>query len=104
MISSYDDRAVEIYSGEGNPKSTIKLPEGHKVLGLVFHYVICKIIVLTYVEKKDSYFLLCYTEAGELESTMQFCKTMDGQTMYPQIKSHPSGPVAVVREKSITFI
>ena len=104
MISSDDYQAVEVYSEEGNLKSTIKLAEGHKVRGLVFHYVICKIIVLTYVEKKDSYFLLCYTEAGELESTMQFCKRMDGQIMYTQIKSHPSGPVAVLREKSITFI
>ena len=104
MIPSDHDRAVKIYSEEGNLKSTIKLPEGHAVRGLVFHYVICKIIVLTYVEKKDSYFLLCYTEAGELESTMQFCKRMDGQIMYPQIKSHPSGPVAVLWEKSITFI
>ena len=104
MISSDDDRAVEIYSEEGNLKSIIKLPEGHKVRGLVFHYVICKIIVLTYVEKKDSYFLLCYTEAGELESTMQFCKLISGE-YFPQIQSHPSGPVAVVvREKSITFI
>ena len=104
MISSDDDQAVEIYSEEGNLKSTIKLPEGHEVCGLVFHYVICKIIVLTYVMEKDSYFLPCYTEAGELESTMQFCKRLDGQIIYPQIKSHPSGPVAVVRGKSITFI
>jgi hypothetical protein len=103
MIPSDDARAVEIYSEEGNLKSTIKLPEGHKVLGLAFHYVICKIIVLTYVEKKDSCFLLCYTEAGELESTMQFCKGISGEYC-PRIRSHPSGAVAVVREKSITFI
>ena len=102
MIPSYDDRAVEIYSAEGNLKSTIKLPEGHEVYGLAFHYVICKIIVLTYVEEKDSYFLLCYTEAGELETTTFFSKTIDTDD-WPKIKSHPSGPVAIVREKSITF-
>jgi hypothetical protein len=102
MIPSYDDRAVEIYSAEGNLKSTVKLPEGHEVYGLAFNYVICKIIVLTFVEEKDSYFLLCYTEAGELETTTFFSKTIDTDD-WPKIKSHPSGPVAIVREKSITF-
>ena len=103
MIPSDDDRAVEIYSEEGNLKSTIKLPEGHKVRGLEFHYVICKIIFLTYVEKKDSYFLLCYTEAGELEITTFFSTRIAGE-LPPKIKSHPSGPVAILKEKSITFI
>ena len=103
IMISYNDRAVEIYSEEGNLKSTVKLPEGHNVCELAFHYVICKIIVLTYVEKKDSYFLLCYTEAGELESTTFFSKRISGEYC-PRIKSHPSGPVAVLWEKSITFI
>ena len=101
MIPSYDDRAVEIYSEEGNLKSTVKLPEGHEVYGSAFNYVICKIIVLTFVEEKDSYFLLCYTEAGELETTTFFSKKIG---YIPEIKSHPSGPVAIVRQKSITFI
>ena len=104
MIPSDDERAVEIYSEEGNRKSPIKLPEGHKVCRLAFHYVICKIIVLTYVEKKKSFFLLCYTEAGELETTTFFGKKIDSEFESPKLKSHPSGPVAVVREKSITFL
>ncbi|CAB4037733.1 Hypothetical predicted protein [Paramuricea clavata] len=103
MIATDNYQAVEIYSEEGNPKSTIKSPEGHAVRGLAFHYVICKIIVLTYVEKKDSYFLLCYTEAGELETTTFFSERIDIKD-WPRIKSHPSGPVAIVRQKSITFI
>ena len=103
MISSDDGQAVEIYSKEGNLKSTIKLPEGHKVRGLAFHYVICKIIVLTFVEKKDSYFLLYYTEAGELETTTFFSERMGDEELC-NIHSHPSGPVAIVRKKSITFL
>ncbi|CAB4013137.1 Hypothetical predicted protein [Paramuricea clavata] len=103
MISSGDDQAVHIYSGEGNSKSTIKLPEGHAVRELAFHYVICKIIVLTYVEKKNSNFLLCYTKAGELETTTFFSKRISGEYC-PRIKSHPSGPVAIVRGKSTIFI
>jgi hypothetical protein len=102
-ISSEDGQAVEIYSEEGNLKSTIKLSEGHEVYGLAFHYVICKIIVLTYVREKYSYFLLCYTEAGELETTTFFSKANDRQ-FHPRISSHLSGPVAIVQRKSITFI
>ncbi|CAB4042768.1 Hypothetical predicted protein [Paramuricea clavata] len=105
MISSEKNRAVEIYSVEGNLKSTIKLPEGHEVRGLVFHYVICKIIILTMsVERK--YFLLCYTEAGELHETTAFVIDKEDYDAFgsPSIKSHPSGPVAVVEKRSITFI
>ncbi|CAB4036204.1 Hypothetical predicted protein [Paramuricea clavata] len=103
MIPSDNFQAVVIYSEKENLKSTVKLPEDHEVYGLAFNYVICKIIVLTYVEKKDSYFLLCYTEAGELETTTLFSKKI-GYEYMPEIKSHPSGPVAIVREKSITFL
>ena len=103
MTSSDDLKAVHIYSEEGNLKSTIKLPEGHQAIGVAFHYVICKIIVLSYVQKKDSYFILCYTEGGELETSTFFSKKSFGEC-HPEIKSHPSGPVAVVREKKITFI
>ena len=105
MIASHDSQAVEIYSEEGNLKSTIKLPEGHTIQGLAFHYVICKIIVLThgYVREKNSCFLLCYAEAGELESTTFLCKRNFAESL-PNITSHPSGPVAVVMEKRITFI
>ncbi|CAB4036144.1 Hypothetical predicted protein [Paramuricea clavata] len=102
MIPSDDFQIVEIYSEEGNLKSTIKLPEGHEVRGLAFNYVICKIIVLTYVGKKNSFFLLCYTEAGELETETFFCRGYD--VFPPRICSHPSGPIVIVSEKSITFI
>ena len=103
MMSSRDLKAVHICSEEDNLNSTIKLPEGHQAIGVAFHYVICKIIVLSYVQKKDSYFILCYTEGGELETSTFFSKKSFGEC-HPEIKSHPSGPVAVVREKNITFI
>ena len=102
MISSRYRNAVHIYSEEGNLKSTIKLPEGHKVRGVAFHYAICKIIVLTYSEKEDSYFLLGHTEAGVLETTTFFCKRIGFEL--PEITSHLGGPVAVVRERSISVI
>ncbi|CAB4035157.1 Hypothetical predicted protein [Paramuricea clavata] len=103
MISSRNGTAVHFYSEEGNRKSTIKLPEDHEVLGLAFHHVIRKIIVLTRVSLKRSYFLVCYTETGELESSTFFCKA--GHSLFfAFIISHPSGHVAVVRQNSITFI
>ena len=100
ITSSGDLKAMVTFSEEGNLKSTVKLPEGHKIYELAYHYVIRKIIVLTYVEKNKSYFLLCYTEAGDLESSTFF------SIGYDRINttSHPSGPVAVVAKKSITFI
>jgi hypothetical protein len=106
MLSSRDDEVVNLCSVEGNLKSTIELPEGHKVRGLAFHYVIRKIIVLTYVRKIDSYFLVGYTETGEPETPTFFCKRydVDYSRLKPFITSHPCGPVAVVRAKSITFI
>ncbi len=103
MVSSDDYKAVHIYSGEGNLKSTIKLPEGHLVSGVAFHYFICKIFVLSYVIKKDCYSILWYTEAGELETSTWFCQRSIREHT-PKITSYPSGPVAVVRDDSITFI
>ena len=94
---------VYLYAEEGNLKSTIKLPEGHEVHGIAFHYVILRIIVLTYVEKEHSYFLLCYSETGELETSSHFCIENE-DTFDISITSHLSGPFAVVRKKSITFI
>jgi hypothetical protein len=105
MIESDDHSAVQIFSTEGNLKSTIKVPEGHEVVEVTFHHGICKIIVLTYFRKQDSWFLLSYSETGELENSVLFCKR-DPKLYWWKIymKSHPSGPVVVVADKSITFI
>ena len=112
MTRPNNDNAVYIYSEEGNLKSTIKPPEGHRIRGVAFHFVFSKIIVVTYVKKKKSYFLLCYTEEGELESTTYFGNGSDIRDL--NITSHPNGPVAVAvetwykipsgRQEIITFI
>lgn len=100
ILQSQDAREVHVYSEQGNLKSTIKLPESHFIRDVAFHYVFGKIIVLTRFEKISS-FLLCYTEEVELENTTYFCKV---EERIRRITSHPSGPVVVVTEKSITFI
>ena len=101
MIVSDDCSAIHTYSTEGDLKSTIKLPDGHEALCVAFDYSICKIIVLTYVWNKKSLFLLSYSETGELENSVFFCKSYDATV---ELKSHPSGPLAVRCNTSITFL
>ena len=101
ITSCWRRQDVKIYTEEGNLKSTINLPENHEVVSVAFHHVMCKILVLT---RKDdgSCFLLSYSESGELETT-----TLVGKHVFMNeisLTSHPSGPVVVVAEKSITFI
>ena len=103
MISSHDSKAVNFYTKKGTLTSTLKLPEGHIVCGMAFEYVVGKIIVLTYVKGKKSCLLFCYSESGELEFSTFFCDYNQGEYS-PSLTSHPSGPVAVVREKSITYV
>ena len=102
ITSSGNLKAMVTFPEEGNLKSTVKLPGDHEIFAVAYHYGIRKIIVLTYVKKNNSYFLLCYTEAGDLETSTFFCEGIDYERI--KITSHPNGPVAVVREKSITFI
>ena len=103
MIVSDDCNAVQIYTSKGDLKSTIKVPEGHEAWQVAFHHGMCKIIVLTRVQKQDSCFILSYSETGDLESSVFFCK---GHPVGSDInmKSHPSGPVAVRMHETITFI
>ena len=102
ITPSDNHKAVHLFTEKGSLKSTMKLPENHLVRGAAFHYVIGKIIVLTYVKLKNSYFLLCYSEAGELQTSTLFIESSEECDWH--ISSHPSGPIAVVREKSIIFI
>ena len=103
MIVSYDRRAVQIYTTEGNLKSTIKVPESHEARRVAFHHGMCKIIVLTWVGKQDSCFILSYSETGKLENSVFFCKGNPWEN-HLEMKSHPSGPVVVVLNETITFI
>ena len=105
MIVSDDLSAIHTYSTDGDLKSTIKLPDDHKARQVAFHHGICKIIVLTYVKKQDSYFLLSYSETGKLENSVLFCKK-DPEVRYwiIRMKSHPSVPVAVLCNNSVSFI
>ena len=83
IIMESVDNAVEIYTEEGNLKTTIELPTGHRVHGLAFHFGISKIIVLCKQHKNESYYLHCYSESGEKNTS-----TCLGKTMIFLIRSH----------------
>ena len=104
IITYVERRSVEIYTEEGNLKSTIKLPRRHHVMSVAFHHVMGKIIVLTCKVWDDLYFLLRYLESGELETTMFVCDDLDFLDDDIAITSHPSGTSVVVTNESITFI
>ena len=100
MIVSDHGRAVKIYTSEGDLKSTIEVPEGHRALGLAFHHGMCKIIVITRVLKQDSWFMLSYSEKGELENSVLLNK---GPFNTGGLCSHPKGPCAFAFHDIITY-
>ena len=98
---------VDLYTEKGKLKMTLKLPASHQVRGVAFHFIVRKIIVLSSL--MDSFFLHCYSETGKLENSTFLCKEEEG--ILPHFSdheftmtSHPSGPVAVVKKESITYI
>ena len=103
IIGSCEDNTVEIYTEEGNLKMTIKLPAGHRVVRVVFHFGISKIIVSSYYREKKSFYLHCYSETGEQHMSTCLGK-IDDFDLFPTITSHPSGPAAVVTEKGILYL
>ena len=103
MISSNDNRAIDIYTERGNLKSTITLPKGYRVAGLAFQPIICKLVVMGFNFEKDSNFLFCYSETGELETKTFFGKKILGR-LRPNIISHPGAPMVVVMERRIVYI
>ncbi len=93
---------VKIYTEQGNLKLKIKLPAAsHLVLGAAFHFVLRKIMILGW--RKGSYFLHCYSETGKLETSMSVCNT-SGIRYWPDMRSHPSGPVVIVGKNTIIYI
>ena len=119
ITASRDDKVVQIYTDEGKLKSTIAVPTDHKIRDQAFHYGISKLIVLTekkeshplpsfseageletLTKQKESHHLLCYSEAGELETST--CLGEDyGWPL--SITSHPSGVIAIIEMRRITF-
>ena len=99
---------VDLYTEEGKLKMTLELPARHKVLGVAFHFIVRKIIVLSCLKyfpnlDDDSYFLHCFSETGKLENSMFLCKNKIS-IFDMAMTSHPSGPVAAVGEESIIYI
>ena len=103
IIGSLHDNTVEIYTEEGNLKTTIELPAGHWVVRVAFHFGISKIIVFREHEEKESYYLHCYSEKGEQHMSTSLGKTAD-LGFFATITSHASGPAAVVTRFAILYL
>lgn len=105
MIESEDCHTVHIYGTEGELKSTLKVPEGHQVCQVAFYHGICKSVVLTYVKEQISWFLLCFSENGEIEKSVFVLKKDPEQSSWAvDMKSHPSGLLAVLCNNSVTWV
>ena len=105
MIVSDDRCTIHTYSPDGDLKSIIEVQDGHRARMVAFHYGTGKIVVLTYNEKDQSYFLFSYSEACELVNSVLFCKKdPEASRSYREMKSHPSGLLAVWYNNSITFL
>ena len=95
---------VDLYTEKGKLKMTLKLPAGHEVHDVAFHFIVRKIFVLTRLislPRGYSHFFHCYSETGKLENSTFLCKELNS---FFTMTSHPSGPVAVVGKESITYI
>ena len=101
MIVSGDGSVVQIYTSEGDLKSTIKVPKDHAALSVAFHHRMCKIIVLTRVLAQYSWFMLSYSEKGELENSALLLK---GYYYVRELRCHPKGPCAFQVHNMITFV
>ena len=103
IIGSFNNNPVKIYTEEGNLKTTIKLPSGHWVVRVAFHFGMSKIIVISYYREKKSLYLHCYSETGEQHMSTCLGK-VDDYVYAAYIKSHPSGSAAVVTKNAILYL
>ncbi len=103
MISSRKNRTVDIYTEAGNLKLVINLPAGHQIVGVTFHHLICKIVVLSFNIQRDSYFLLCYTRTGQLETSTFFSERILPE-LRPHITSSRNVPIAVVWANRVIYM
>ena len=102
IMASWEDNTVEIYTEEGNLKTTIKLPADHAVIEVAFHFGISKIIVLSYHKENDFLYLHCYSEAGEKHTSI--CLDERSYTRFSLITSHPSGAAAIFTPYAILYV
>ena len=106
IFGSIFSNSVDVYTEEGKFKLTLKLPAGHIVFNVAFHFIMRKIIVLScFLDFSTGYsfFLHYFSETGGLENTMLLCNKGISFGFFT-MTSHPSGPVAVVEKESITYI
>ena len=103
ITGSWGENTVEIYKEEGYLNTTIKLPAGHRIEGVAFHFGISKIIVLSKNKEKESYYLHSYSETCEQHMSTCLGKIANFGFI-TTITSHSSGSAAVVSRNAILYL
>ena len=93
-----------IFTMEGTPKRTIKLPDDHLVSSTAFHGPTGNIFVYTCKSKEDptSFYLLRYSENGELLQS-HFVRTWWNND-FKTLLAHPNGVIALFSQRKAIFM
>lgn len=93
-----------VFTMEGTPKRTIKLPDGHLVSTTAFHGPTGDIFVYTCKSREDptSFYLLRYSENGELLQS-HFVRTWWNND-FKNILTHPNGVIALFSQRKAILI
>lgn len=104
MISSSDGTEIDFYSEDGCFKWSTKLPAGHLLFSISFHYTLSKLLVVSWFRERKSFLLLTYNASGRLDSFTRVSRRNDFEGEHPCVASHPNGHVALIRANSILYI
>ena len=86
---------VYIYTEEGNEKRKLEVPKDHEVWDVAFNHVTKEVIVLT--ATNDKCWISSYSTTGEKRQIVL-------SPLWGHLTSHPSGPVALVYNKTVLYI
>ena len=100
IVAERRGRFVYIFTGEGESRKAIEVPEGHKLQGVAFNHTTKQFVVVSRL--KDYYILTNYSEIGEEKGVLKM--PLGTLTGLQSITSHPSSPVALFYGQKVMFI
>ena len=100
IVADKGGRFVYIFTGKGESREAIEVPEGHKLQGVAFNHTTKQFVVVSRL--MDYYILTNYSEIGEEKGVLKMPSgTLTG---LQSITSHPSSPVALFYGQKVMFI
>ena len=104
ILANKEMDSICIYTVEGTPKLTIKLPKDHLVRSAAFHGPTGDIFVYTCKAEEDptSFYLLRFSENGQLLQSHSARTWWNNDFYY--LLSHPKGVVALFSHRKAIFI